>query len=747
MASTDIHNRKRGFPRLFVKYWWQLLLALGAPLGIAVAVGAWFGYRAELAQIKRTQALEALALATAVQASLQKEIGYMSRLYATTWPESGPARLAQELETALGIFPVILQVQVFHADRQRLFVSQLEPTRTPAMPAPVPMASPGPRLSRSKPQLSLGQLGPQQVPVILVAIQSDRYESERLVMAIDLRAISDLLAQASRRESSRIYLLDGEGRIIAHSEPALSLSRQDLSRLAHVALAKSQPAETAAGTAVESEDLAGTPVLATMKSVAETDWLLVIERPLDQVIAPIRRETWRTMVLLATGLIGAALLGLLLARRFTRPILRLGSDVERIGRGDLSHRTQIRTDDEIEQLGRQVNDMAASLEDYTAGLERKVAERTSELEAAMRARALFLAAASHDLRQPLYAISILADTLAAEPLDAGSAEILGKQREAIAVLRTLFDNLLDLSRFDAGEVKPVLQVVALRELLGPVVLEAEVVCHSKGLHFDCVIDDVGVETDPILMRRAVANLLSNAARYTPSGDVRLTAQAEGQDVVITITDTGIGIAPEDQQRVFEEFVQLANPARDRDRGVGLGLSIVRRICSLLHVELDMASKPNVGTTFTLRFHIASLPAQEPSIPVRATELPGLAGCRVWIVEDDLLVRDALGRQFGAWGSRCSFANGADEIRALREAEGSWPDVILMDDMLGSAEGGLEIANWLREHMPSDRILLVTGNVGQRLRALEESGLAVFRKPLSSTDLARGVQRAMSSVDR
>jgi CheY-like chemotaxis protein/anti-sigma regulatory factor (Ser/Thr protein kinase) len=290
--------------------------------------------------------------------------------------------------------------------------------------------------------------------------------------------------------------------------------------------------------------------------------------------------------------------------------------------------------------------------------------------------------------------------------------------------------------------------VALRDLLGPVVLEAEVVCHSKGLQFDSVIDDVAVDTDPSLMRRAIANLLSNAARYTPAGDVRLTARVEGLDVVLTITDTGIGIAPEDQQRVFEEFVQLANPARDRDRGVGLGLSIVRRICTLLHLELHMASKPRVGTTFTLRFPVASLPAQETSMQVQATaDAPTLEGRRVWIVEDDLLVRDALARQFGAWGSHCSFASGADEIRALREAEGSWPDVILMDDMLGSPEGGLEIANWLREQMPSERILLVTGNVGQRLQALEESGLAVFRKPLSSTDLARGVRSAMASIGR
>lgn len=744
--NSEAMDRRRGLPRLFVKYWWQLLTAVALPLVCAVAVGAWFAYETELSQIKRTQTVEALALATAVQATVQKEIGYMARLYGTSPPEEQVHRLGEEIEIALSNFPEILQVQVFRGGLERLYVSQLEPTREAAGMAPIKSSAGSGRLAPQRPQLSLAHVGPQQVPVIAVTIPSNRVNDEQLVFAIDLRAISDLLAQASRRELSRIYLLDGDARIIAHSEPGLSLSRRHMGNLIHVRKAYDFPAEASAGLALQSDDISGAPVLATMKTIPNTDWMVVIERPLEEVVAPIRRDLWRTLVLVALGLACAALLGVFLARQFTRPILGLGSDVERIGNGDLAHRTRISTGDEIEALGAQVNEMAARLEGYTMGLERQVAERTAALEAAMRARALFLAAASHDLRQPLYAISILADTLAAEPLGPECIEVVEKQREAIAALRTLFDNLLDLSRFDAGEVTPVIQSESLRKILGPVVREAEVVCKAKGLRFSMQLPEVNVVTDANLIRRALTNILSNAARYTPSGEVRLVATTDMSKIVVKVSDTGIGIAVPDQQRVFDEFVQLSNPGRDREKGVGLGLSIVKRICTLLRVPMTMSSVPGRGTSFSLFLPAAPegyIEAPENSAPALLGQ--SFQGLRIWVIEDDKLVRDALARQFSAWGAIASFGGNAGEIQALYSKEGAWPDLIILDDMLGTSESGLEIATWMRTHLPERRILLVTGNVGSRLEALESSSFTVLKKPLSSAELAMAIYKATSEA--
>ena len=357
---------------------------------------------------------------------------------------------------------------------------------------------------------------------------------------------------------------------------------------------------------------------------------------------------------------------------------------------------------------------------------------------AMRARALFLAAASHDLRQPLYAISILADAMALENLPSTTGRVLEKQREAIGVLRVLFDNLLDLSRFDAKEVKPALRQVALHEILGTVANEYETLCAAKGLQWTCAIPKAWVRTDPELFRRLVGNLLSNAVRYTPSGGVTLTARMDGPVARLTIADTGIGIAQEDQLRIFEEFVQLDNRSRDRERGVGLGLSIVRRINDLLDAKLELSSAPGRGTSITFE-----LPAADaPSVSGPAAQAAGsldylpLAGMRVWVVDDDKMVHDALGTLFCKWDLDHAFVASKSELAELKQRYGEWPDAVILDDMLGQGEQGLEIARWLGGQMDPQRIVLVTGNVdARRGEMLAASGFRLFRKPVVAIDLA------------
>ena len=427
---------------------------------------------------------------------------------------------------------------------------------------------------------------------------------------------------------------------------------------------------------------------------------------------------------------------------------------ERIGRGELDTRIEVRTGDEVESLALEFNRMAGQLRDYTTGLERKVDEKTAELQAALRvaqdvtrARSVFLAAASHDLRQPLYAIAILADTLASAGVPPESAAVLERQRQAIAVLQTLFDNLLDLSRFDAGEIRPQMRRVALRDVLVPVVMEHEVVCQAKRLALHCRIADGHVTTDPALLRRLVGNLLANASRYTHEGSVTLEAvpSIDGR-IEVSISDTGIGIEEKDQARVFDEFVQLANPARARDKGVGLGLSIVKRICELLGLELQLVSTPGRGTriAFTMPLAPSAPPAAEPGLAPPAEGTP-LDGRRIWIVEDDPLVQDAVCARIEAWGARVSVASSREELEALRDADGDWPDAVILDDMLGGSSQGLELTQELARHLPAVRLVLVTGNVdGPRLRELEGSGFVVVRKPLASSQLLACLRAAVEA---
>lgn len=388
----------------------------------------------------------------------------------------------------------------------------------------------------------------------------------------------------------------------------------------------------------------------------------------------------------------------------------------------------------------------------TALLERVEREREAASAAldmarnAMRARAIFLASASHDLRQPLYAIALLADALQLEPLGHHAAEILTRQRQAIGVLRTLFDNLLDLSRFEAGEIRPALRDTSLREALLPLCDEYDLLCRSKHLAWRATIDDVWVHTDPELVRRLAGNLLSNAVRYTDAGEVSLATRVEGERVVLTVADTGPGIAEADRERVFDEFVQLANPARDRDRGVGLGLSIVKLISELLQARVRLDSAAGRGTRVTFELPLAATGQVAEPVAVRGTRPGEFLGLRLWVVEDDPLVREGLASHFRNWGLEHAFVVSREELLRLREAQGAWPDAVMLDDMLGPGERGLEIAHWLRESIPAERIVLVTGNVDpERTRELERSGFVVLLKPLAAQDIAQWIADATLGV--
>jgi CheY-like chemotaxis protein len=241
----------------------------------------------------------------------------------------------------------------------------------------------------------------------------------------------------------------------------------------------------------------------------------------------------------------------------------------------------------------------------------------------------------------------------------------------------------------------------------------------------------------------VRNLLSNAVRYTARGQVQLVATGQESRAIVQVTDTGIGIAPEDQARVFDEFVQVDNPARDRERGVGLGLSIVKRISELIDAKMVLDSRPGSGTTIS--FELPVVPAEAVTAPARAPdESADFTGLRVWVVEDDPAVREGLRKLLGGWGIQVSVVASRKELIALRE--GGTPDAVILDDMLGPGEGGLEIAQWLRTFIAEERIVLVTGNVNEeRTGQLEASGIVVLRKPLAASDLAQWLRDAATTA--
>jgi two-component system, sensor histidine kinase len=397
-------------------------------------------------------------------------------------------------------------------------------------------------------------------------------------------------------------------------------------------------------------------------------------------------------------------------------------------------------------LQRNFTDTISMRFEKDALLRELAAERTIALEAvaeadrAKRAKSLFLAAASHDLRQPLYAASLLRDTLALHDLPPEAQLLVTQQGIALSTLTTLFDDLLDLSRLESGVITPEVQHYDLRALSRALEAEFRPQCAAKGLALRVSPMELTVQTDPQLFDRLVRNLVSNAVRYTHEGHVSIDARREGDHVALVIADTGVGIAAEDHEAIFGEFVQLSNPARSRDRGVGLGLSIVRHVSKLLDHPLQLESEPGRGTTVSVKVPLSDgLGARiPPPIPMRGENLR--LDHRVLLIENDPIVADAMRAFLVAEGCRVDWGASRAEIESLVATEG-WPDFAILDDMLGDAETGLDIARWFSNHMDRQRLLIVTGNVDpDRLEELSRSGIAILRKPVPGAVLRQWIAR-------
>ncbi len=245
------------------------------------------------------------------------------------------------------------------------------------------------------------------------------------------------------------------------------------------------------------------------------------------------------------------------------------------------------------ELERLVDEKSAAL---TAQLER-TREARDAAEAADRAKSRFLAAASHDLRQPLHALGLFAAKLPEHVQDAEGARLADRMRHSVESLESLLSSLLDISRLDAGAIEPRPQAIALDALLDRLAGDFAPVALERGLKLAVVRTRLVVRSDPVLLERIARNLVDNALKHTRRGGVVVGARRRGSRVAIEVHDSGPGIPAEERERVFEEFYQIGNPERDRSRGLGLGLAIVRRLAGLLGHRIEVDSEPGRGSVF------------------------------------------------------------------------------------------------------------------------------------------------------
>lgn len=365
-------------------------------------------------------------------------------------------------------------------------------------------------------------------------------------------------------------------------------------------------------------------------------------------------------------------------------------------------------------------------------------------DAANRAKSQFLAAASHDLRQPLHALGLLCASLRELAEEPGKREVVENMFGAIDALESTFSELLDLSRMDAGYVRPKLQDFRLAEVFDTVRSYHAAAAAGKGLTLRMQGSDAIVHSDRALLERVLSNLLSNAVRYTDAGEVRLSAVRAGDGTLeIEVSDTGIGIAPDAQQRVFDEFVQLHNPERDRRRGLGLGLSIVRRICALLCHPLVLHSVPGRGTRVLVRVPPGSAEALRSTTPPPAPVHDVLFGRRVLLVEDDAGVRSATADLLRRWGCEVGAAEGA--AQALADLHGACPDLVIADLRLREGTDGASEIDSVRARCARPvPALIVTGDTGaETLQAVRARGFAVLHKPVRAAQLRAAMSQLLT----
>jgi two-component system, NtrC family, sensor kinase len=420
-------------------------------------------------------------------------------------------------------------------------------------------------------------------------------------------------------QAGHAFVVDTTGRLIAHPDISAVLRLTDLSSLPQVQAALNSTA-TADERAMVAHDLAGKPVLTAYEVIPSTRWVVFVEQPLDEAFAPLNASLLRAAGLLVAALVVAVAASLVLARRMTGPIEAIRAGAAAIGAGELGRRIDLRTGDELEELAGEFDRMSERLQESYATLEQKVDARTRQLAEAHDALARasknksdFLANMSHELRTPLNAVIGFSEVL----LEKMFGDVNERQAEYLRDISTsgkhllaLVNDILDLSKVEAGkmELQPSVFSVAETVESGTMIIRERATRRRIALTTDVDPDLPLVSADERKVKQVLFNLLSNAVKFTPEGgaiDVR--ARRLDGEIHVSVQDTGPGIAPEDQARIFEEFLQTRTGATT-EGSTGLGLTLAKRFMELHGGRLWVVSELGKGSTFT--FALPVTPAGE-----------------------------------------------------------------------------------------------------------------------------------------
>lgn len=751
------------------------------------AADAWFAFRANLESVSYRQQTEARVAAREIRLTLavmEEQIGHVARL---PW-ESGLLRLEDqqdEFHRLQRLIPSILELRALDAQRrEQVFVSQLDADR---LRSGIDLTQQTTFVKPDQGTVFYGRVyhRNQSEPFVQLAIRETPTMGRITVADIDLRHIARLAGTLQVGASGRAFLVDSENRIIAHPNLSKTLGRLDVGGHPQIRAIRAALGRDAGGpVSISTKNADGDEVRSTGMGIERPDWLLVVEEPLSEALLPVKAALVRTASLLALGLVVAFGVSLWLARRLTNPVLSLRDGAVHLGSGDLTARIVENSDDELGVVAAEFNRMAEKLQQSYAGLEAKVAERTTELakaneqvkvqaselqslnaelherlvqlgqkrdeaDRASAAKTRFLASASHDLRQPMHTIGLLVGILKERVVDVNSTTIVAKIESSIETMESLFKSLLDISKLDAGVVTPAISDIAVDDLFHRIAITYTPLANEKGLALIMHSSRAVVRSDTMLLERILGNLVGNAIAYTRQGRIVVGCRVRGAAAFLLVYDTGIGVAEAHLSDIFEEFYQVENPGRDRSKGLGLGLSIVKRSAALLGHQLLVRSRPGKGSVFGIEVPFATrtdrLSSARAGRGTDATKLP--AGTFVAVIDDEDENRLALEELCRQWGCLVVGASSGAEAVATLATHLRAPDVIITDFRLKDGETGTEVISAIRRQAEQDvPAIVVTGDVSAADRSkFDFVDVMWLQKPLNPSELKRTAELALARI--
>ena len=358
---------------------------------------------------------------------------------------------------------------------------------------------------------------------------------------------------------------------------------------------------------------------------------------------------------------------------------------------------------------------------------------------ANRSKSRFLAAASHDLRQPLHAMTLFVSALSRR-LDGEAGELVAHVDQSLRSLRSMIDTLLDMSKIEAGLIRANLSPLSLNEFFSTLQPGFAATAREKKLDFRIVKTRSNVIADRTLLELTLRNLLANAFKFTRSGGVLLGVRRGRGEIGITVADSGIGIAPERRERVFEEFHRDKMAATGPNEGIGLGLAIAKRLSSMMGGRITLRSKPGKGSVFTLWLREASAAARPARRALAGSDT--LEGLRILILDDDPLCAAAMRQEFLDQGAVASAASTIGAARAMIDTQGA-PQALIVDYDLGDGSTGLQFVEGLRARGLDPSVVFVSGSTNpEAIAALRGAGAPWLTKPVDPRALRSTLMLAM-----